>query len=86
MYEWMIFDTLNDVKKSCTWNLKPSGNVMNFEVETRNGILLLMQYGLKIILLERHHIILRKVIMSYLCLYCKVDLVDLLGSVNVIRL
>ena len=56
------------------WNLKPSGKVMNLEVESHNGFLLVMNDGFKVGWLERHHIILRKVIMSYLCCHCKVSL------------
>ena len=35
------------LRRSCTWNLKPSGKVMNIEVESCNGILLVMNDGLK---------------------------------------
>ena len=55
-------------------------------VESRNGILLVMNDGLRVDRLERHHIILRKVMMSYPPHYLKVALVDLFGRVNVIGL
>ena len=44
------------------WNLEPSGKVMNLEVEGLNGVLLVMNDGLKVGWLEQYHIILRKVI------------------------
>ena len=59
---------------------------MNFEVERCNGIPYLMNYRLRVDRLERHHIILRKVMMSYPPHYLKVALVDLFGRVNVIGL
>ena len=54
------------LRRSCTWNLKSSGKVMNLDVESRNGILLVVNDGLRVDWLERHHIILGKVMMSYL--------------------
>ena len=37
------------LRRSCTWNLKPSGKVMyELGVESRNGILLLMNDGLRV--------------------------------------
>ena len=68
------------------WNLQPSGKVMNIEVESRNGILLLINDGLKFDLLEQFHIILRKVIMRYLYCHCKLSLEELFVRVNVIGL
>ena len=74
------------LERSCKWNLKPSGKVMNFKVDSRNGILHLKDDGLRVYWIEQHHIILRKVMMIYLCRHCMVDLVDLFGRVNVIGL
>ena len=54
------------------WNLKPSGKVMNLEVESHNGFLLVMNDGFKVGWLDQHHTILTKVIMSYICCHCKV--------------
>ena len=68
------------------WNLENRGNVMYIEVESHNGILHVMNAGLTVYWLERHHIILRKVMMIYLCLHCKEAPGDLFGRVNVIRL
>ena len=68
------------------WNLEPSGKIMNCEVVSRNGILHVMNDGLKFDRLERHHIILTKFIMSYLCRHCKVALEDLFSWVNIIGL
>ena len=59
---------------------------MNVEVESCNGILLVRNDGLRVGLLEHYHIILSKVIMSYLCRHFKVALGDLFGRVNVIGL
>ena len=56
---WMI------LRKSFIWNLEPSGKVMNLEVECLNGVLLVMNDRFQVDLMERHHIILRKVIISY---------------------
>ena len=50
------------LRRSGMWNLKPSGKVVNLEVESHNGILLGMNGGLRVNFLEWHHIILRKVI------------------------
>ena len=47
---------------SFMWNLEPSGKVMNLEVKSRNCIFFVMNDGLRVGWLERHHIILRKVI------------------------
>ena len=47
------------LRKSFIWNLEPSGKVMNLEVECLNGVLLVMNDGLKVGWLERHNIILR---------------------------
>ena len=44
------------LRRSCTWNLKPSDKFMNIEVEISNGILHVMNDGLKIDWLEQHHI------------------------------
>ena len=68
--------------------MKPStsAKIIKLEVESRNGILHVMNDGLKVDWLERHHIILRKVIKSYLCLHYKVSLGGLFGRVNVIEL
>ena len=71
---------------SCTWNLRLSGKVLNVEVDSRKGILHVKDDILWVDCLERHHIILRKVMMSYLSRHCKVSLVDLFGRVNVIGL
>ena len=38
------------------WNLEPSGKVMNLEVESCNGNILVMKDGLKIDWIERNHI------------------------------
>ena len=59
---------------------------MNFEFEIPNGILHVKDDGVMVDWMERHHIIFRKVMMIYLCLHCKVALVDLFGMVNVIGL
>ena len=45
-----LYETLNDSKK--VLYVKPCGKVMNLEVESRNGILLIMNDGLKFDLLE----------------------------------
>ena len=74
------------LRRSCTWNLKPSDKFMNIEVEISNGILHVMNDGLKFDWMERLHIILRKFIMSYLCRHCKVALEDLFSWVNIIGL
>ena len=74
------------LRRSCTWNLKPSGKVMNIDVESRNVTFTYSVGGLRVDWLERHHIILRKVIMSYHCLHCNVALLELLDRVNVIGL
>ena len=37
------------LRRSCTWNHKPSDKVMNFEVESRNGTLHVMNDGLRLI-------------------------------------
>ena len=47
------------------WNLEPSGKVINREVVSRNGILYVMSDGLKVDWMERNHIFLSKVMMSY---------------------
>ena len=39
------------------WNLESSGKVMNREVVSRNGILHVMNDGLKVDWMERHHIL-----------------------------
>ena len=72
--------------RSCTWKLKPSGKVMNLEVEIHNGILHVTNDGLKFDWMEQHHIILRKVMVIYLCRYCEVALEYLFCRVNVIGL
>ena len=54
------------IRVSFMWNLKSSGKVMNLDVESRNGILLVVNDVLRVDWLERHHIILGKVMMSYL--------------------
>ena len=59
---------------------------MNIEVESLNGILYVKDYGIRVEWIERHLIILRKVLMSYRCRHFKVALVDLFGRVNVIGL
>ena len=59
---------------------------MNIEVEISNGILLVMNDGLRVYHLEQHHIFHSKVMMSYLCRHFKVDLEDLFGRVNLIGL
>ena len=61
------------LRRSCTWILKPSGKVMNLEVEICNGILLIMNDGVKFDWLEHNHIILRKFMIIYLSLDCKVS-------------
>ena len=38
------------------WNLEPSGKAMKHEVESRNGILHVMNAELKVDWLELHHI------------------------------
>ena len=68
--------TLNIVVRLC----------YEFEVESRNGILHVKDDGLRVDWLERHHIILREVMMNYLCIHCKEALVDLFGRWNVIGL
>ena len=40
--------------------------------------------GLRADWVERHHIIIRNIMMSYLCHHCKVALLDLFGMVNMI--
>ena len=40
------------LRRSCTWNIKPSGEVMNVEVESHNGILYVMNDALMIDWLE----------------------------------
>ena len=72
------------LKSSGTWNLKPSGKVMNFEGESKNCILHLMNDVLRVDCLEQHYIILRKVRMSSLCRHCRVSLEDYYCRVNVI--
>ena len=74
------------LRRSFMWNLEPSGKVMNLDVESRNGILLVMNYGLRVDWMEQHHIILRKVMVIYLCRYCEVALEYLFCRVNVIGL
>ena len=74
------------LRRSCTWNLKPSGMFMNFEIKSCNGILLVMNDGIRVDSPEKHHIILRNFIMMYLCPHCKVALEDLCDRVNVIGL
>ena len=59
---------------------------MNFEVESRNGILHVKDDELRFDWLERHHIILSKFMMCYLSRHWKVAPVDLFGRVNVIEL
>ena len=54
--------------------------------KSRNGILHVKDDGLRVGWLERYHIILRIVIMSYLILQWMVALDDLFGKVNVIGL
>ena len=56
------------------------------EDESHNSIILVMNDGPLFDRLERHHIFLSNVIMSYLCRLCKVDLRDPFGRFNVIRL
>ena len=74
------------IRRSCPLSLKPSGKVMTFEVKSFNGILHETNDELRVDWLERHHIILRKVIMSYLSRHLKVALVDIFSRVNVIGL
>ena len=74
------------LKRSCTWNLKHRCKVMNFEVESRNGIFNVKYDRLRVDWMEQNHIILRKVMMSYLGRHCKVALEDLFGRVYVIGL
>ena len=50
------------LRGSFMWKLEPSGKVINLEVESGNGIVLVMNGGHRVGLLERHHLILRKVI------------------------
>ena len=45
------------ILRSFAWNLEQSGKVINREVVSRNGILLVKSDGLKVDWLERHHII-----------------------------
>ena len=61
---------------------------LNYELEvgSRSGILHVKDDGVRVAWLERHYIILTKVIMRYICRHCKVAIVDLFGSVNVIAL
>ena len=59
---------------------------MNFELESCNGIPHVKDDGLRVDWIEQHHIILRKIMMSYICRQCKVALVNLFGRVNVIGL
>ena len=59
---------------------------MNVEVEDPNGIFHVKDDGHRVDWLQRHHIILRKFIMSYLCRHCKVALEDLFSWVNIIGL
>ena len=59
---------------------------MDIEVVSHNGILHVMNDGLKVGWLEQKNIILRKVMMSYLYRRCKEALVDLFVRVNVINL
>ena len=47
-------------------NVEPSDKFMNIEVDSRNGILVVMKYGLKFDWLERQHIFIRKVTKRYL--------------------
>ena len=54
------------IRRLCTWILNPSGKVMNFEVESRNGIFNVKYDRLRVDWMEQNHIILRKVMMSYL--------------------
>ena len=44
------------IRKSFMWNLEPSGKVRNREVVSRSGILHVMNDGLKVDWMERHHI------------------------------
>ena len=44
------------LRGSFMWNLEPCGKVMNFEVESRNGIHHAMNDGLKVGCLEWRHI------------------------------
>ena len=75
------------LRRSCRWNRKPRVKLCyECEIESRNGILNVKYDGLRFDRLEWHHIILREFMMSYLCRYCKVALVDLFGRVNVIGL
>ena len=54
------------LRRSCTWNLKPSGKFMNVEVEDPNGIFHVKDDGHRVDWLERHHSILRNAIMRYI--------------------
>ena len=45
------------LRRSCTWNFKPSDKFMNIEVEISNGILHVMNDGLKVDWIEWNHII-----------------------------
>ena len=74
------------LKRSYTWNLKPSGKGMNIEVESHYGILLVMNDRLRFDLMELNDIILKSVMTKYAFNHCKVVLVDLFGRVNVIGL
>ena len=45
------------IRRSFMCNLKPSSKVINRDEDNRNGILHVISDGLKVDLLERHHII-----------------------------
>ena len=50
MRRWMM------LRGSFIWNLEPCDKVMNFVVESHNGILLIMNDGLMVVWMEQHHI------------------------------
>ena len=72
------------LRRSRTLYLKPSGKVI---LGTWSRKLLYYPScksdGLRVDWMERHHVILRNVIMSYPLPHCKVALVDLFGKMNV---
>ena len=55
MNVWMTCD-LNEVRGYFMWNVKPSGKVMNVDVESCNGILQVRNDWLKVDWFEPHHI------------------------------
>ena len=73
------------LKRSLMWNLKPSGKVMNFEVESRNGIILVWMIDLRFV---RWNNIISSFwkLLSYLYRHCKEPLGDIFCKVNVIGL